>query len=42
VLSRFGGITVDEQGKVERIGQLAAAPRVQIKMPSRDSSKANR
>ncbi len=41
VLSRFGGITVDEDGTVERIGQLAAAPRVRIKMPSPNTSKGN-
>lgn len=42
VLSRFGGITVDEAGTVERIGQLEAAPRVRITMPSTKTTRANR
>lgn len=42
VLSRFGGITVDEAGTVERIGQLEAAPRVRITMPSPKTTRANR
>ncbi len=41
VLSRFGGITVDEEGNVERIGQLEAAPRVTITMPSSKSTKGS-
>ena len=42
VRSRFGGITVDEAGTVERIGQLEAAPRVRITMPSPKTTRANR
>jgi len=41
VLARFGGITVAEDGTVERIGQLEAAPRVRITMPSPNSTKGN-
>jgi len=41
VLSRYGGITVDEDGTVERIGQLEAAPRVRITMPSPKTTQGN-
>lgn len=41
VLSRFGGITVAEDGKVERIGQLEAAPRVRITLPPTNATKGN-
>ena len=34
VLSRYGGITVAEDGTVDRIGQLHPAPRVKITIPS--------
>lgn len=42
VLSRFGGIIVDEDGTVTRIGQLEAAPRVKITLPSTKNTNANR
>ena len=34
VLSRYGGITVAEDGTVDRIGQLHPAPRLKITIPS--------
>lgn len=41
VLSRYGGITVDEDGTVERIGQLQAAPRVRITLASKNTIRGN-
>ena len=35
VLAAHGGITVDEDGAVERIGRLEPAPRVRFRLPSR-------
>ncbi len=32
-LARHGGITVAEDGAVERIGRLAPAPRVRLRLP---------
>ena len=36
VLARHGGITFDEDGAVERIGRLAPAPRVRLRLPDPD------
>ena len=41
VLARFGGITVAEDGKVERIGRLEPATRVRITIPSSTTNKGN-